>query len=84
MEEILVRLNMVHYLQAFTAENIQPSDVKYLTEAEWGQLGVRSLGDRIRIRQACDVSSTLSAVTSHCLMLQRERRGSRAQIKRED
>ena len=75
---------MVHYLQAFTAENIQPSDVKHFTEAEWGQLEVRSLGDLVRIRQACDVGSTLSAVTSHCLKLQRERRGESNPNKRED
>lgn len=53
MEGILDALGLGSLVSNFQTQSVEPSTVEFLTGDDWETLGVRCIGDRVRIRQAC-------------------------------
>lgn len=58
MESILRKLNLGHLLERFEAERIEPELVSSMSDGNLANLGVSTIGDRVRLRELC-IKTTL-------------------------
>ena len=70
MEGILKEVGLDSLIPQFSAERIEPANVAALTDEELSRLGVRTIGDRLRLRDLCTASEkerTRESVASNVL-----------------
>ena len=53
MEDILNKAGLSELLQRFIAENVEPETITAATDLDLIRLGVATIGDRVRLREAC-------------------------------
>ena len=89
MEGILKEVGLDSLIPQFSAERIEPANVAALTDEELSRLGVRTIGDRLRLRDLCTASekertreSAASNVLQECMALFNGRNSRRADRKR--
>ena len=53
MEDILSKAGLSELLQRFIAEKVEPETITAATDLDLIRLGVATIGDRLRLREAC-------------------------------
>ena len=53
MEDILNKAGLSELLQRFIAEKVKPETIAAATDLDLIRLGVATIGDRVRLREAC-------------------------------
>ena len=53
MEDILNKAGLSELLQRFIAEKVEPETITAATDLDLIRLGVATIGDRVRLREAC-------------------------------
>ena len=53
MEDILNKAGLSELLQRFIAEKVEPERITAATDLDLIRLGVATIGDRVRLREAC-------------------------------
>ncbi|XP_053374839.1 G2/M phase-specific E3 ubiquitin-protein ligase-like [Mercenaria mercenaria] len=66
MDDILDEIGLGDVKEIFRRNRLQPEDIKSLTEKEFEDLGVNTIGDRARLRERC--RDKCEADDSPCLM----------------
>ena len=74
MEDILNKAGLSELLQRFIAEKVEPETITAATDLDLIRLGVATIGDRVRLREACRkrkkslIKVTLITVAEHLSM----------------